>query len=91
MKSDSMMKTYTVKAIGLTGKTIPRLCRRLNSRGLNLDSVTYTVQDFYTGEYVTSIRYDVENNIWMKSIGNDVWTKILNTDVLDYDDCDIRN
>lgn len=79
---------YTVRGIGLTGRTIPRLCRRLTSRGLNLDGVEYTVYDFYTDEAVTKVKYDQTTDSWFEIVGegryvgkrtNGVWTIVFST------------
>lgn len=67
-------KIYAMKTPSwfYTGNSIRKLCRTLTTKGLNLDGVRYEVYDYDTEQFITWIKYDMENDVWYKFIPDHV-------------------
>lgn len=49
-------RIYTIKDRSITGKSMGRLCERLEMRGLYMDGNPVDIYEYTTGELITQIR-----------------------------------
>lgn len=64
------MSAYITEYNGkyIVSKTILSLCRNLTDEGLNIPDHVFIVNNFYTNEEYTRVRYDADRDVWMKYV-----------------------